>query len=96
MNMEASRAFLNHETAQHSVVEYINGQAHTNGVEPSWSMLKRGYHGTYHWMSEKHLDRYIGEFASRHNIRCFDTIKRMAAIIQSLEGTRLRYEDLVA
>ena len=35
----------NHETVKHPVSEYVNGQAHTNGVESFWSMLKRGYHG---------------------------------------------------
>lgn len=29
-------------------------------------MLKRGYYGTYHKMSFKHLRRYIAEFAARH------------------------------
>ena len=43
-------------------------QAHTNGIESFWSMLKRGYQGTYHQMSEKHLNRYA-EFAGRHNLR---------------------------
>ena len=44
----------NHETVRHSVKEYVNGMAHTNGIESFWSMLKRGYHGTYHRMSAKH------------------------------------------
>ena len=44
-----------HETVKHSVGEYVNGQAHTNGIESFWSLLKRGYHGTYHHMSAKHL-----------------------------------------
>ena len=35
----------NHETVRHSVKEYVNGQAHTNGIESFWAMLKRGYHG---------------------------------------------------
>ncbi len=37
-----------HETVKHSVREYVHGQAHTNGVESLWAMLKRGYVGTYH------------------------------------------------
>ena len=38
--------------------QYVDGMAHTNGVESFWSMLKRGYHGTYHYMSPKHLWTY--------------------------------------
>ena len=36
-----------HETVKHSISEYVNGMAHTNGIESFWSLLKRGYHGTY-------------------------------------------------
>ena len=52
-----------HESVRHSVGEYVNGMAHTNGIESFWALLKRGYHGTYHHMSEKHLGRYVTEFA---------------------------------
>ena len=37
------------------------------GIESHWALLKRGYVGVYHWMSEKHLNRYVGEFEGRHN-----------------------------
>ena len=50
---------FDHETVCHGVGEYVSNMAHTNGIESFWSMLKRGYHGTYHHMSAKHLDRYI-------------------------------------
>ena len=60
---------FDHETVCHSVGEYVRGQAHVNGIESFWSMLKRGYHGTYHHMSAKHLDRYVTEFSGRHNDR---------------------------
>lgn len=33
------------DTGQHSVGEYVKGQAHINGVESFWAMLKRGYYG---------------------------------------------------
>ena len=36
----------------HSAGEYVRGMAHTNGVESFWSMLKRGYQGTFHHFSE--------------------------------------------
>ena len=85
-----------HRTVRHSVGEYVNGQAHTNGIESFWAMLKRGYKGTYHQMSAKHLARYVTEFAGRHNVRDLDTLSQMAALARGLEGRRLRYDDLVA
>ena len=77
----AYRGLPNHETVKHSVSEYVNGQAHTNGVESFWSMLKRGYHGTYHQMSPKHLQRYVNEFSGRHNIREADTLDQMKLVV---------------
>ena len=53
---------------------------HTNGIESFWALLKRGYIGTYHKMSVKHLHRYVTEFAGRHNVRSLDTIQQMAAL----------------
>ena len=57
-------------------------QAHTNGIESFWAMLKRGYEGTYHKMSVKHLGRYVGEFSGRHNDRSSDTIDQMRHMVQ--------------
>ena len=65
-------------------------------MESFWSMLKRGYHGTYHHMSPKHLDRYVSEFAGRHNDRESDTIDQMTNMAQGMVGKRLRYKDLIA
>ena len=74
--------------------EYVNGQAHTNDIESFWSLPKRSYHGTYHHMSAKHLDRYVGEFAGRHNDRPLDTVDQLRAIVRGMVGKRLRYADL--
>ena len=84
-----------HETVKHSISEYVNGMAHTNGIESFWALLKRGYHGTFHQFSEKDLDRYVGEFAGRHNIRPLDTIDMMARLAGGMVGKRLRYRDLI-
>ena len=83
-----------HESVKHSVSEYVRGQAHTNGVESFWSMLKRGYYGTFHKLGPKHLDRYVQEFAGRHNLREQDTIDMMGAVVLGMDGKRLKYEDL--
>ena len=83
-----------HETVKHSVREYVRGKAHTNGVESFWSMLKRGYIGTYHKMSPKHLDRYVKEFSGRHNLRLADTLDQMELTMLRMVGKQLRYKDL--
>ena len=85
-----------HETVKHSAREYVNGMAHTNGIESHWAMLKRGHDGVYHHFSTKHLGRYVGEFAGRHNERPLDTAEQMAAMVTGGEGRRLRYVDLVS
>ena len=85
-----------HKAVRHSVGEHVRGQASTNGIESFWAMLKRGYQGTYHQMSPKHLHRYVNEFAGRHDDRPLDTQDQMTAIAQGMVGKRLRYEDLTA
>ncbi len=85
-----------HETVRHSAREYVRGQAHTNGIESFWAMLKRGHDGTYHWMSGKHLGRYVTEFEGRHNSRPADTIDQMRALVSRMSGKRLPYAELTA
>ena len=87
----ATRASYNH-----SAGVYVRGDVHTNGIESFWSMLKRGLNGVYHHVSVKHLDRYVGEFAGRHNLRDLDTAEQMSAVARGMQGRRLRYCDLVA
>ena len=57
-------------------------------------MLKRGYNGTYHKMSRKHLERYVTEFAGRHNVREMDTIDQMAFLAKGMVGKNLPYKEL--
>ena len=85
-----------HETVNHSREEYVRGDVHTNGIEGFWSMFKRAHKGAFHKMSEKHLDRYVQEFAGRQNMRSIDTIKQMAVVTRGLIGKRLTYADLIA
>jgi len=44
-------------------------------------MFKRGYPGTYHQMSPKHLHRYVRESEGRHNQRELDTEEQAAAVV---------------
>ena len=50
-----------------------------------WSMLKRGCDGT-HELSPKHLDRYLQQFANRHNHSEQDTIDMMGTAMLGMDG----------
>ncbi|WP_443748374.1 IS1595 family transposase [Asticcacaulis solisilvae] len=84
-----------HMTVRHSAGEYVNNMAHTNGIESFWSLLKRGYYGVYHYMSVKHLNRYVGEFANRQNTLKFSTLQFMGATAERMIGRHISYKELI-
>lgn len=85
-----------HEYVNHSTGEYVRGNAHTNGIESFWALLKRGYVGVYHHFSRKHLHRYLAEFEVRWNLSECDSQTRMNLLLESVGGLRLPYEKLIA
>ena len=85
-----------HEAVRHSVSEYVRGMAHTNGIESFWAVLKRAHKGVYHKFSVKHLQRYVADFAGRHNVRECDTVTQMDGIAAGMAGKRLTYAALIA
>ena len=87
---------FDHGTVKHSLSEYVKGDIHTNGIESFWSMLKRAHKGTFHKLSPKHLNRYVQEFASKHNLRDEDTLDIMAALVTGMDGKSLTYDQLTA
>lgn len=86
----------NHESVRHSVGEYVRGQAHTNDVESFWAMLKRAHQGVFHKLSPKHLDRYVRQFAGKHNLGPFDTLNQMRLLVRSMAGKHLTLTALKA
>ena len=87
---------FDHASVRHSVGEYVDGMAHTNGIESFWSMLKRAHKGVYHKISAKHLQRYVDEFSGRHGIREQNTVDQMEVVASRMAGKRLMYRDLTA
>ena len=85
-----------HLTVRHSAGEYVNGEASTNGIESFWALLKRGYYGTHHWWSVKHMHRYVAEYAYRHNTIGLSGEPALASVLRNAHGKRLKYKELIA
>lgn len=87
-----------HRTVNHGAKRFVDGLAHTNGIESVWAVMKRGYNGVYHNWSVKHMSRYINEFAFRLNQgNCeIDTQERIDALLTQAVGKRLTYARLTA
>jgi transposase-like protein len=90
--------FLAHETVNHSTGEYQRGFASTNGIESVWALLKRSIYGTWHQVSIKHLDRYVGEVSFRLNAGAVKqhTLDRLDSFVDAVDGKRLTYARLTA
>ncbi len=93
---------VNRETVNHSAGEYVRGQVHTNGIESTWSILKRAHNGIYHSWSKKHLHRYVAELTKRMTVRdipAFDGsdgsgVNMVRWMMAGLSGKTLTYEAL--
>ena len=83
----------NHQKVNHKLGEYVSNDVYTNGIESFWAILKRGYYGIYHQWSFKHLQRYINEFALRHNTQ--NDVEKLSYTILNGIGKRLTYKDLI-
>mgnify|MGYP003627853705 CR=1 FL=1 len=86
--------FPAHQTVNHSIDEYVRGEAHTNTVEGYFSILKRGIVGTYHHVSQQHLKRYLAEFDFRYNERMALGVNdddRANRALSGIVGKRLKY-----
>ena len=90
-----NRQGFNHQTVNHSAGEYVRKfYIHTNGIESFWALLKRGHYGIYHFMSAKHLHRYVNEFAFRQNTAQAGTMGFIDMTIDRMIGKRLTYKGL--
>ena len=91
--------FASHEVVNHTAKEYARGDVTTNTVESSFALLKRGLVGTFHSVSEQHLQRYVHEFDFRWNTRMklgFNDVDRTAVALRNIGGKRLTYRRIDA
>src|SRR5437870_10009767 len=86
-----------HRVINHSGGVYVQGDAHTNSIESFWALFKRGYHGIYHYMSPKHLQRYLDEFTFRFNRQKTPMLNVFSSVVENVaESTKLPYKELTA
>ena len=91
-----SKEFAKHGVVKHSAGEYVSkdGKTHINTAEAFFAILKRGVTGSFHSISEQHLQRYVDEFAFRWNARSslgIEDAERASLMLKGAVGKRLTY-----
>lgn len=82
-----------HYIIKHGENEYVRGKVYTNTIEGFWSLLKRGFIGTYQYISKKHLQLYVDEFVFRYNTKMISEYDRFIHLLSNM-CVRTRYNDL--
>lgn len=89
----ATSAEHRHLRVNHSAGEFVahdpeglQPPAHTNTAESLHNDVRRAVLGVWHWISAKHLDRYLGEIAWRRNRKAEAHLSRIAAVLSSGVG----------
>ena len=80
----------------HGEKEYVRDTISTNGIESLWACFKRSYNGVHHWMSVKHLQRYVNECCGRLNLRGLQMEDRLGRLVRGMDGKPLPYAALTA
>ena len=86
----------NHIRCDHGRYQYVadNG-ANTNKCENYYSNMKRLFHGTYHKMTAKHVQKYLAESDFRYNTRNMGNQQRFDLLLQN-SAVRLKYSQLIS
>ena len=90
--------FAGHGTTHHAAGEYVsrlNPLVHTNTVEGSFSIFKRGMRGIYQHCGKQHLHRYLAEFDFRYSNRValgVGDVARADRLLAGIVGKRLTYQ----
>ena len=86
--------FASHQSTDHSKGEYVrDGVIHSNSAESYFAILKRGVYGSFHSISEAHMQRYLHEFDFRYSTRKLSDVERAELLIKGAKGKRLMYRQ---
>jgi transposase-like protein len=90
-----------HDSVKHCTREYVKRNSrlafkmHTNTIEGVLSLLKRGIIGIYHWVSAKHVNKYLSEFTLGYNKKDQTDFERFGNWFSGFEAKRLTYVSLI-
>lgn len=90
---DLDKNLYDHGVVYHKKGAYVIGDRHTNTIEGFWGHLKRTLKGVHHWVSRKHLQRYVDSSAFRYNTKHLSECERFDVLLQNI-GHRLRYLQL--
>jgi transposase-like protein len=83
-----------HGVVAHTKGEFVRGNIHTQTIDGYWSQLKRQIVGIHHWVSVKHLNRYVAESSWRYNRRSSGEGNRVNMLLADAHG-HLTYKALI-
>lgn len=63
------KGYASHESVNHGRHEYARGDVHNNTAESFGAILERAKQGVFHYISQKHMSRYLDEFGFRWDHR---------------------------
>lgn len=88
------RYFDKHIVVNHQENEYVVGEYSTNSIEGFWSLVKRGFFGIYHYVSPKHMQKYLNSYAFRYNYRKASVSTKFNFMLTNMTN-KLTYNTLV-
>ena len=93
-NVAPGQDFADYAMVNHAAGEYVkdHGKTHTQTVESFFAIMQRGVTGSFHSISDQHLQRCVNEFAFRWNTRSslgIEDTERAARAVKGAAGWRL-------
>lgn len=76
----------NLECVDHGSGWYVSGKCHTNTIEGFWSQMKKQLKSTHHFVSKKHLQKYVDEVVFKYNNRNLDSWEQIQGILNQMEN----------
>jgi len=89
------KGFAAHSTVNHLSKEYARGPVHNNTAESFGALIERAKQGVFHYMSRKHIRRYLGEISFRWDHRRPEE-KRIRAGTKKIRMRPLPVMDLLS